>query len=358
VDIQKKLPAGGSRKIALGQWIYRNSVPSLGSYWALQLAEELTNLPGRSFTLVSGGSADLIISGEIVEVPGSIRVYTRLILANTYTVEASIHSDFSYSEDLARLLAGGGDGDAPLVFRDLYETDSRENPVPVEIAAGGEGFFMDRTLHDQNDRDFFLIQPGRDGTVVMETSGDTDTMMELFDAASGRSLASDDDDGPGANAQIRYAVQAENRYIIQVRGYSGETGRYGFRAYFGEEVLYADPDEYENDDDFSLAKDIPLGTAQRHTFHVDRDIDWVKFTIGQAGSYNIAARGIDADVDTYIELFDSEQNYIDDDDDSGDSLDAWLSLRLQAGTYYLKVKCLDDEPEAPYTITVEQDRRR
>jgi hypothetical protein len=42
-------------------------------------------------------------------------------------------------------------------------------------------------------------------------------------------------------------------------------------------------------------------------------------------------------------------------DIAGDNLDSRLSTRLRAGTYYLKVQCLDDEPAQPYTIAITAD---
>jgi hypothetical protein len=53
-EINRKIsgiPAGESRKVGLDQWIWYDSVPALGSYWAAQLAGELTNIPGRLSTV-------------------------------------------------------------------------------------------------------------------------------------------------------------------------------------------------------------------------------------------------------------------------------------------------------------------
>jgi hypothetical protein len=116
------------------------------------------------------------------------------------------------------------------------------------------------------------------------------------------------------------------------------------------------PDEFENDDEFESAKDLSLGTPQRHTFTTGDDVDWVTFQISQAGRYTIRARGADSpELDTYIELYDDDHNSIDDDDDGGEDYDSRLSVRLQAGTYYLRVECLDDEPDQPYTVRVDRE---
>jgi hypothetical protein len=60
-------------------------------------------------------------------------------------------------------------------------------------------------------------------------------------------------------------------------------------------------------------------------------------------------------LDTYIELFDSNQNSIDEDDDGGEAVDSLLVLHLENGLYYLKVECLDERPNQPYTISIEAE---
>ncbi|MDR2185552.1 MAG: DVUA0089 family protein [Treponema sp.] len=354
--ITGKIPAGENRKIILGQWSYRDSVPPLGRYWAAQLSEELANMPGRSFTLVSGGTADWTVSGVIIETPDTVRIYTRLLGSGDHAIEASFNSDFEFNEYIAGMLSEGGTSSSS-VRRDTYESDTMENPVSVEIT-GTAGSFLNRTLHNESDEDFFLLTPDRDGVLTAETSGnDIDTFMQLYDAGSRNELAEDDDGGADTNALIRYEVHAGNRYIIKVRSYGGSgTGSYGFRARLTEPVRL-DPDEYENDDESGSAKELSIGTPQYHTFTTAADVDWVTFRISRAGPYTILACGADSDeLDTYIELYDEDLNSIDYDDDGGDNLDSFLSVRLQAGTYYLKVECFDDEPAQPYTVIVDEDK--
>jgi hypothetical protein len=354
-DLSKKIPSGGTPKVATGNWIFQDSIPTFGTYWAAQLTEELTNLPGRSFMLTADGptAADWIASGEIVHFAGIIRVYTRLVRSSDRSIVASFHVDFAQNEQTVDMLAGGGSSSA-LVARDIHEPDSWENPFAMEPASGEGGPTVNRSLHSRGDEDFFLFTPDRDGALVMETTGDIDTYLEFYEAGSRNALASNDDGGSGNNARIRHNVRAGNRYIAKVRGYDNDiTGRYGFRAYLVEPVRI-DPDEYEDDDESSSAKDISIGTSQQHTFTTGDDVDWVKFQITQAGRYIIRARGVSStSLDTYIELYDSNLNAIDENDDGGENLDSRLSLRLQAGTYYLKISCLDDEPAEPYTVRID-----
>jgi hypothetical protein len=353
-EANKRLAGERAQQVTVGQWVYRDMVPPLGDYWQAQLTEELTNIAGRSYQLVSGPQmgADWIVSGEIIEVVNIIRVYTRFVRANGNVIVAIIHSDFERNEFFTDLLAGGG---SSYIARDTYEPDSRENAPAVEIGTGDSTPFMSRTLHNADDEDFFLLVPAMDGMLTAETNGSIDTVMELYEAGSQTALDENDDGGNGNNARIRHAVRAGVRYIAKVRGYGTTTGSYGFRAYIVEQVHFS-PDEYEDDNEFETAREISIGTVQQHNFHSGSDVDWVKFRVTRAGRYVIRTRGVSSNqLDTYIELFDSAHNSIDENDDGGESLDSRLSVQLQAGTYYLMVECLDDEPDQAYTIRVDAE---
>jgi hypothetical protein len=357
-DINKKLLSEKAQKVAVGQWIYYDAVPPLGSYWTNQLIEELTNIPGRSFMVLTGeaAGADWTVSGEILDAAGALRVYTRIIRSGDRSIAAGFHSDFENDPYIGEMLLGGGSGGAsPSTARDAYEPDSRDNPLTAEIASPENSPVINRTLHTREDEDFFLLVPGGDGTLVLETTGNIDTVMELYEAGSGSRIAEDDDGGTSSNARIRHTVRAGVNYVAKVRGFDGETGSYGFRAYLIESVR-TDPDEYESDDEASSAADISIGEPQRHTFSSGSDVDWVKFQISQAGRYILRARGVNSTgLDTYIELYDQDFDSIDEDDDGGENMDARLRVRLQNGTYYLKVRCLDEDPDQPYTISIERE---
>ena len=351
-ELNKKLIAGKAGKIAVGQFAYKGNAVPIGSYWINQLTGELANIPNRSYIVLSAGvaGADWTITGEIIDTAdGAVRFYTRLIRTEGRAIEASFHFDFERNEQIAALLVSEGSQGAS----DTLEPDSFENPVEISINANAP--IVIRALHS-GDEDFFLLLPANDGSLIVETTGSTDTFMELYNADTRQKLAEDDDGGRGANARIRYNVQAGQRYIAKVRGYDGETGAYGFRAYIHVRV-YLIPDEYEPDNDAASAKQREIGIPQQHNFHLNTDdVDWVKFQITQPGRYTIRTRGVRSNrLDTYIELFDSDLNSIGKDDDGGDNVDSRLSLHLESGLYYLKVECLDEYPEQPYTISIEAE---
>ena len=216
-DINKKLSAERAAKIAIGQFTFENFIPILGSYWANHLAEELTNMPNKSFTVLSGGpsGADWTISGEIIELADIIRIYTRVIRSSDRSITAIFHSDFEPNVYTAGMLSSGDSGGrSSYTPMDSWEPDSWDNPVPVAITTGIEAdriaLDISRTLHDENDEDFFILLPDRDGWLTMETTGNLDTFMELYDADTGGKLAEDDDSASSYNARIRYNGRQEN----------------------------------------------------------------------------------------------------------------------------------------------------
>jgi hypothetical protein len=289
-DLHKKIIEAGAGKITVGQFTHRDSIPSLGAYWASQLVEELANIPNRPFTILAGGTsgADWIISGEIIETALTIRVYTRLVRSSDRAIAGAVHSDFERGEYFSNMLSSG-EG-SPVVAWDEWEPDSWNKPTAAEIGNGPNAEAANRTLH-WSDEDFFLLVPNKDGVLTMETTGGTDTHMELYEAGSQNMLAENDDGGSGGNARIRENLRAGTRYIAKIRGYSrSDTGAYGFRAYFVDSAVL-EPDEYENDNTIENAKELIPGIPQRHSFTSGDDLDWLTFRISRTGRYTIYARG-------------------------------------------------------------------
>jgi len=472
-EIHTKLVEKRADKIVIGQFIFQDGVPPFSSYWTNQLIAELTNIRGRNYSVFSGSAPDAewFIQGEIVHVADIIRVYSILINATERgrAIESSFYSSFSRDEHISDMISSGSSGSgSSSARRDIYEPDSWDEPVHYTIGTSPTASLMNRIL-TEGDEDFFLLVPDRDGRLTMETVGSTDTYMHFYNYDNGDELASDDDSGQGTNARIiynvrsgtrylavvrgysssttgaysfrayltvregassfdnpisyeigvnensittvnrrlqegdmdyfllvpvrsgrviiettgridtymelydedeemldenddggqnynariRYNVEAGRHYIVLVRGYSSNvTGNYGFRAYFSGQGLLT-PDEYEPNDEPDQATAIKIGDTQQHTFHTGDDVDWFIFQVTQAGQYTIHTRGLNNNrLDTYIELYDNNLNLIAEDDDGGNGLSSMLVLNLNRGTYYLKVWCLDEEPDQGYSISI------
>ena len=357
-ELNKKIMEERAGTVAMGDFSFEGSIRPLGLYWSNQLTAELVSLRG-SYTVLSGESAaaGFSISGEIVELANTIRVYTRIIRSSDRAIRAVFFTDFERNVNTDYMLSSGdGRRRSSMIARDSLENDSWESPAPCQIGLDDSARFIDRNIHSGSDEDFFLLLPDRDGRLQMETTGNTDTYLEFYLADSREKLASNDDGGSGSNARIRYNVTAGRRYIIKVRGYDSDiTGLYGFRAHYIPE-LNLQMDEYENDNNSSTAKSISIGERQQRTFHNGDDVDWVRFQVTQRGRYVMRARGVnDNDLDTFIALYSADMNSIAENDDGGEGLDARLSASLEPGFYYCKISCLDDEPDQPYIFSVERE---
>lgn len=357
-ELNKKLTEERAVTAAMGDFTFEGTVRPFSQYLSNQFIEELVNQRG-SYSVISAGpsASDFSITGEIVDLSNVIRVYARLVRTSDKAIRAAFSSDFERNETIVHMLSStDGRRRSAMVARDALEDDSWDNPVSFEIGADDSARFVDRSIHSGTDEDFFLLLPDRDGRLSIETSGNIDTFMELYNADRREMLTSDDDSGSGGNARIRYNVTAGRRYIVKVRGYDSDTlGLYSFRAHYYPQVVIM-PDEYEPDNDFSSAKTIEIGTRQQRTFHNGNDIDWVRFQVIQRGRYILRARGANnGSLDTYIELYGADMNSIGEDDDGGDDLDSRLSINLEPGFYYCKIRYLDNDPDQPYIFSIDRE---
>ncbi len=96
-------------------------------------------------------------------------------------------------------------------------------------------------------------------------------------------------------------------------------------------------DSYENDNTFSSAKQISVGSTQTHSLTAG-DVDWVKFYVSTSGIYSLETTG---GGDTKLYLYDSSGTtqlaYNDDIDYSAGNYSSRVTQTLSTGWYYAKV---------------------
>lgn len=450
-----------------------NDVDSLfGTYWNKHVSNNLSKLENRRFLIITSNQAetDYTLDGLMLLIGNTLRIYTQLIRVQDAALMDTWVTDFVVTPFIQTLLPGfAAAPSAPIpsypssgVAPDEYEPDSMDYPVFIEH---GEPW-LERTFHE-GDEDWFMVIPDKDGILILETAGDTDTYMTLYDAETGLELAQDDNSGEHYNAYIEYKVEAGKVYIVEVWSFD-ETGVYQFRAsieeapadasiepnnsmdeatlievgeqingYFqfssdldwyrinaeagayliiytngsmdtfitaydqaGNElasdddlgsgfnarlmlivpldgVVYVEvseydeaegsytlrtelmalgeSDAYEPDNDPSTAKAITLGETQNRTFTIAEDADYVRFMISEKSLYEIRAIAAGDYLDSYIGLYHADTDeYITEDNDSGDNYDACLRVELEAGEYLLEIYCMSDDPLSnnAYTLSL------
>jgi hypothetical protein len=207
------------------------------------------------------------------------------------------------------------------------------------------GFFM-----SENDSDWYkVVVPSGGKSLHIETGGDFDTYLNLYDDED--LIDENDDDGSDYNARIN-RVLSQGTYYIEVTELNEETGPYSLRITLRDPPQ---PDSYEPDNAMKDARELTVGSPQNRTFSDSDDEDWVYFDVARSGDYVVSAFGEDTSFDTYIELYDEDGDYIDEDDDGGEYYDSRLSIELDPGRYYILVTTLDEfgYPES-YTLSVEE----
>ena len=345
-DIHRKLIEERVTNVAVSQqFTFMGNTPPFVAYWVNQLTGELANIPNKPYALLTDGltGIDFKISGEIVETTDIIRVYTRLIRQDNRAIVASFNSDFERNAAIIALLVdGSGSRYVPL---DGYEPDSWDNPVLFEIDMDENITAMSRTI-TSNDADFFLIQPNKDGRLVMETISDIDTYMEFYDANNRRLIADDDDSGNDTNARIVYNVEEGKRYIVKVKGYSSDNiGHYIFQAYFRH--------QRENDNSWENPIQYQLGSNQNAT-EVDRTLyeDVMDFFLLVPNSTGRLVMETTGYPDTFMEFYDANtKQLLAENDDNGNGSNAKIIYNVEAGKRYIaKVRGYSSEITGDYAF--------
>jgi hypothetical protein len=192
---------------------------------------------------------------------------------------------------------------------------------------------------DPDDEDWYRVTAAAAGALTVYTEGGMDTVILMYDDKN-TLIAENDDGGEGGNARVSARVTPGTVYI-RVSSYDGQMGRYTLRGLFFEP---AEPDRFEQDNSRILAKNIGVNEFQERNFTDSSDEDWARLRITQRGTYNIFAEAADSTLDTFLELYDSNDDLVDVNDDWNDGLNARLRLDLDPGIYYIKASVLNADP--------------
>ena len=232
---------------------------------------------------------------------------------------------------------------------DPFEPNNRMEDSNA-LAIGDD--WLSSTLLPVGDVDWYSIDvpstSGGDALLVIETGGDMDTLLDMYDR-DGDLMLSDDDGGNDANARIGMMIEEAGMLYVRVRYYDDSgAGSYSIRVFIERVTL----DQYEPNNTMDNAVAIAVNEEeQNHTFVPGGDVDWVRFSISSGRTVIIET---DGDTDTVMILFDRDENMIAEDDDGGDSGNARIERFLPSGTYFIMIRQFDDNPVTgtDYTISV------
>jgi len=236
----------------------------------------------------------------------------------SYNAKLGIHAEAGKTY-LFKVRGFDGDDSGPYHLRASFE--------PIRDLRFGD--WVSGALRKGEDQ-WFSIRTEAAGIVMVETSGDTDTYLEAY-AASGPSIANDDDGGDGLNARLEIGVEAASIYRIKLSLYGENNGPYRIRAHF--EPF---PPDMEQNTERSRAAPIKLGEAIHVYLHTVSESRWYRYDIPRPETlFVVQTRG---NMDMFLSLYDADGKLIKEDDDSGEGKNALISHRLGPGTVYIQVK--------------------
>jgi len=153
---------------------------------------------------------------------------------------------------------------------------------------------------------WYSIRPNDTGLVTVETSGNTDTYLEIYDAM-GNLFDEDDDSGDGSNAKIKFFAEAGGAYLAKLRGFGNESGP--FRIWAVLDVL-------------PVPTELFFGNTVSGFLNQEDEL-WYSVYSAQEGFVTVMTSG---NTDTYLEAHKSSYKTIEEDDDSREDQNATIEL--------------------------------
>jgi len=170
------------------------------------------------------------------------------------------------------------------------------------------------------------------GLLVVETTGEIDTYLEIYNTQT--NLLLENDDGEDLNARIMILATANKTYLIKLRGYDIDvTGPYriyaSFSAMTNSAVLRVDS---------SLSGYMESNRSCLYSVKAERN-----------GILTIKTSG--DDVDTVMQVYDGNYNFLSENDDDGEDINSKIDILVKAGeNYYFLVRGFREEDTGHFNI--------
>ncbi|MFW9997794.1 MAG: PPC domain-containing protein, partial [Candidatus Odinarchaeota archaeon] len=217
---------------------------------------------------------------------------------------------------------------------DSYEPDnSFRHATAIELNST-----QNHSIIPANNSDYYWFELNEYSMVTIETSGleGDDTVLYLYD--SNYTLLTKDDDSSEISSfsLIDSYLLPPGRYYLMVEEYSNDDPITSYMISLRvNELTYT---EYEPNDSFAQATEITVNSSQLHTIFPVGDQDYLFFLSEVEINVTIEITGSE-NSDTYLSLYDSNEDLIVSDDDSGDGFLSMIRNQIiSAGRYYILIE--------------------
>jgi len=170
------------------------------------------------------------------------------------------------------------------------------------------------------------------GIISVYTTGHVDTYLYAFDSDY-NPIREDDDSGTGQNALINLAVEPYQTYIFRLRT-----------------MEWADGGPYEIVAVNISPTELRAGVVQRGSL-IAGGANWYSISTRERSFVTVQTTGF---LDTYLEVYTPEFEWITYDDDSGDGVNAMVTIQSAANqTMYIRLKGYKEKAYGNYSISVD-----
>jgi len=211
-----------------------------------------------------------------------------------------------------------------------------QNTREMEIRDLQPGIFVSENLRAGQEI-WYRVTSAEVGRLIVETTGSTDTYLEAYKVIRGSErviIKEDDDGGEDTNARISIITEAGTAYLFKLRGYNASIAG-AFRI-----IALLEP----------LPRITPLRIGAVFSGSIASGDDyWFSVTATQNGILTVETAG---NTDTFLEVYDANFNFLEEDDDSGASLNAKIERHVTTGeTYYFCLRGFGASVHGPYRLT-------
>jgi len=179
---------------------------------------------------------------------------------------------------------------------------------------------------------WYRVRTAGFGLLVVETTGEIDTFLEVYDAQ--RKFIIENDDGDDLNAKIMLLTGADKTFLIKLKGYESDiTGPFTVSASFS---AMTNPAALRVDS--ALRGNIERG--QTYLFAIQSP---------ENGILSVRTTG---DTDTVMQAYDMNSNFLAENDDDGEDINSKIDILAKAGeNYYFLVRGFSEEDFGFYNLS-------